>query len=489
MSRIKQETLSGAKWAIIQKCTLQPLMFIYGMVLAHLISAEEMGILALTGIFFALANSLKEAGMGRAIIRKQNRTDTDLCTVFWFNIVTNIILCVAFWVAAPFIAAYFNQPPLTLLTRISAIMMLLNATTSVHSALFSAERNFKTPAIISLVSTLPTIPIALTLAYYGWSYWSVVYAGVVSGLLTLVLIWCYSPWKPKFKFSWVSFHEFFSFGFKLSLSGFVYSLYQESRKLVIGKFYTPAQLAFYSRGNQLCSMPISLLQAPLDNIIYPILSTIQDDNARLDKVYRQYMRLCVCPIMWIMLTLSFNAESIVHLLYGTNWLQCVPYAQMLCIGYSFGTVIRVNHNYLMVKGRSDLLLRREIILRIFGLTAMGIGAYFSVMGICVAYVLESILNVYLTGTYTLRISSMTIKEQASDFFPYLFIVVMVNIPSLIMVWLQIPFYISAFVGPGTALLLYVYVLHYKKDEAYTMILGCITASNAWQRIRQRFCRG
>lgn len=481
--------MNGAKWAIIQKCTLQPLMFVYGMVLARLISAEELGILGLTGIFFALASSLKEAGMGRAIIRKQDRTDTDLCTVFWFNIVTNIIVCAGFWVAAPFIAAYFNQPPLTSLTRISAIMMLLNATTSVHSALFSAERNFKTPAIISLVSTLPTIPIALTLAYFGWSYWAVVYAGVVSGFLALVLTWCCSPWKPKFKFSWISFHEFFSFGFKLSLSGFIYSLYLESRKLVIGKFYTPAQLAYYTRADHLCSMPVLTLQAPLDSIIYPILSTIQDDTARLDKVYRQYMRLCLCPIMWVMLTISCNAEGIVHLLYGPTWLSCVPYARILCIGFAFSTVIRVNHNYLMVKGRSDLLLRREIILRTFGLTAMGIGAYFSVLGICVAFVVESLLNLLLTVTYTLKISSMKVKEQASDFFPYLIIILFVNIPSIVMEMLHIPFYISAFLGPGISLLLYITILHIRKDEAYNMIVGCITASKAWQRIRQRFCRG
>lgn len=486
MGRLKQETISGVKWAVVQKLTLQPLMFVYGMVLARLISAEEMGILGLTGIFFALANSLKEAGMGRAIIRKQDRTDLDLSTVFWFNIVTNIIVCILFVFAAPYIAAWFNQPALLLLTRISAIMMLLNATTSVHTALFSANRDFKTPAIISIASSVATIPVALSLAYCGWSYWSIVIAGIVSGLLSLSLTWYISPWRPKFIFSWTSFREFFSFGINLSLSGFVFCLYQESRKLVIGKFYSPAQLAFYTRAEHLCTMPVSVMQSPLDNIIYPILSTIQDDTEKLDRIYRQYMRLCLCPIVWVMLTLSFNAQSIVHLLYGEKWLDCVPYAQLLCIGFSYASVINVNHNYLMVKGRSDLLLRREIILRVFGLISMAVGAYFSVSGICVAFIIQSLLNVYLTVTYTLKISSMTVRQQLSDFLPYLLIVLLVNIPSLLLNFSNLPFYIVAFAGPGISLILYIFILNYKKDEAYTLILNSFLNSKVWKGIKNRF---
>lgn len=70
MGRVKEETLRGAKWGVIQECTMQPVQFLYGIILARLIGPEDMGILGLTAIFFAIAGQLKDGGFGAALIRK-----------------------------------------------------------------------------------------------------------------------------------------------------------------------------------------------------------------------------------------------------------------------------------------------------------------------------------------------------------------------------------------------------------------------------------
>lgn len=486
MSRIKTETINGAKWALIRKLTLQPLQFVFGMVLARLVTPDEMGILGLTGIFFAVANSLKEAGFGAALIRKQDRTEEDINTVFWFNIVSNFIFAVIFWFLAPWFAEFFNQPALLWITRVSVVMSFVCSSGSVHWTLYTARRDFKTPSIITLVTSIAVMPVTLYLAYIGWSYWAVLAQGLVSSFLNFIIIWIVSPWKPKWMFSWKSFCEFFGFGFKLSLSGIIYNVYYESRKFVIGKFYSPAQLAFYGRAEHLCLLPGSLLQAPLEGVMYPILATIQDDKERLDRVYRQYMRLCLCPNVWVMLTLTANAESLVHLLYGETWLPCVPYLRVLCCAFAYSTVIQVNFNYLMVKGRSDLMLQREVILRIFGFTAMLVGAYFSVMGICIAYVVSNILNVILTVTYTLRVSDMTAREQFADFYPYLLMAMAANIPGVLLEYFCLPYWFCAFGGPGISLLLYWAMLHKTHDIAYSMILETVMKSEPWRKMSTKF---
>lgn len=486
MGRLKQETISGAKWALIRKLTLQPVQFVFGMVLARLISPAEMGVLGLTAIFFAVASSLKEAGIGAALIRKQDRTEADINTVFWYNMAANSVFALAFWFIAPWFADFFHQPDLLWLTRISACMTLLNGTAGVHYTLYTARRDFKTPAIIGIITTLVSMPPTLYLAYIGWSYWAMMMQGVISGLLSLTIIWIVSPWKPRFMFSMASLREFFSFGIKIALSGLVFKIYDESRNFVIGKFYSPAQLAFYGRASSLCQLPTNLLQGPVDGIIYPILSTIQDDTAKLDRVYRQYMRLCLCPNLWIMLTVAFNAPSVIHLLYGETWLPCALYVRLLCFAFAFSSIIRVNFNYLMVKGRSDLMLQREIILRSFGITAMLIGAYFSVAGICIAFIISNLLNVILTVTYTLKISDMTAKEQFSDYYPYLLMTLAANIPSLLLDVCGVPFYVAGLLGPALAGIIYWVLLHRLRDSAYILIWGNVTKSGAWLRIRRIF---
>lgn len=485
MSNIKQETLNGAKWAMINKCVMQPVNFVYFMVLARLITPAEMGVLGLTGIFFALANSLKEAGLGAALIRKQNRTDVDCSTVFWFNIAANVLIALVFWLAAPWFAVFFNVPDLKWITRISCIMMVLGATQSVHYTLYAARRDFKTTTIIGIITTLMGMPVTLYLAYTGWSYWSLVLSGVFTGLLGLIIIWIISPWRPRFVFSKRSFKEFFSFGFKLCLSGCIWNVYNEIVNFVIGKFYSPAQLAMYGRANHLGMLPGTMLFDPINGIMYPILATIQDDEERLRHVYRKYIRLCTMPMLWIMCTLVCSSSSIVPLLYGFKWADCVPYLQLVCIGYAFSPLIRVNHSYLLVKGRSDLLLRREIHVRIVCLILMLSAAYHSVMAICAAFAVSNFYNLIVTLVYTVRVSHLSVREQFKDFIPYLILAGLVNVPALIIYWLGIPYYICAFAGPGVSFILYIMIMHLRRDDAYIMLRDTLWNSGPVCKLRAR----
>lgn len=486
MSNIKQETLSGAKWTMINKCVMQPVNFVYFMVLARLITPAEFGVLSLTGIFFALANSLKEAGLGAALIRKQDRTEADCSTVFWFNIAANVLIALVFWLVAPWFAVFFNVPDLKWITRISCIMMVLGATQSVHYTLYAARRDFKTTTIIGIITTLAGMPVTLYLAYTGWSYWSMVLSGVVTGLISLIIIWVISPWKPRFVFSLKSFKEFFSFGFKLCLSGCVWQVYTQIVNFVIGKFYSPAQLALYDRANHLVRLPENMLFQPISGIMYPILSTIQDDEKRLNRVYRKYLRLCLMPMMWIMFTLVASAESIIHLLYGVTWMDSTPYLQILCVGYSLVPLVLVNHSYILVKGRSDLLLRREINVRLVGLLLMLGAAYHSVMAICWAYTAFSIYNIIVTTVYTKRISAMSVKEQMKDFIPYLLVALVVNLPAMVIWWLGVPYYVCAFAGPGISFVLYLTIMHIRQDDAYIMLRDTLWNSAPVRKLRARF---
>ena len=486
MSNIKQETINGAKWGLINKCVMQPANFLYFMVLARLITPGEMGVLGLTGIFFAVANSLKEAGFGTALIRKQNRTETDCSTVFWFNIAANVLVALIFWFVAPWFAVFFNVPDLKWITRVSCIMMVLGATQSVHYTLYTARRDFKTTTIISIITTLAGMPVTLYLAYAGWSYWSMVISGAFTGLLSLIIIWIVSPWKPRFLFSYKSFKEFFSFGFKLSLTGCVWQAYAHCVQFLIGRVYSPAQLALYDRGKHLSLLPSTMLFEPINNIMFPILSTIQDDEERLRQIYRKYVRLSTMPMVWILLTMVFSAHSIIYLFYGATWLPCAEYLQIICLGTIFSPLIRVNHSYLLVKGRSDLLLWREISVMVVSLLLLGAAVFISVKAVCWALALGNVYNFVVTLAFSIRLSKLSFWAQVRDFLPYVLMALLVNMPAWLLWWADVPYYICAFAGPGTAFILYLLALHLLRDTAWIMVRDMLQNSAPVRKIRARF---
>lgn len=429
MGRLKDETISGAKWQMLQKATLQPVQLIYGMVLARLLTPAETGILGLTAIFFAVAGQLASSGFGAALIRKQDRTETDINTMFWFNVGMSFLLAALLFLAAPWFADFYRQPALVNITRVSAGMLFLNSLAGVHWVLYSCRRDFKTPAIIHTIVAILGMPLCLTLAYMGWSYWALVAQGVFTGLLHLIIVWIVSPWKPRFLFSFKSFRELFGFGSKLAASGLLYVLYMNLRTFIIGKFYTPADLGLYTRGSHIATLIPHTVSGVLDSVSYPILSTVQDNDERLLSAYRKYICISTLVISWGVLLMCSLGKPLVALMYGENWLFCVPYLQIVALSCCVNHVCTINLNLLKVKGRSDLFLRLEIIKRAISVALVIFAATISIEAICWAGVFYTQAAIFINSYYTGKLIKLTWWQQQKDYLPYVMFAAASTIPA------------------------------------------------------------
>ncbi len=489
MGRVKDETIKGAKWGFIQRLTMQPLFFIYGIVLARLVTPAEMGILGLTAIFFAYAAILKECGFGMALIRALDRTEEDCSTVFWFNMGASFLLAAVFYVAAPWFADFFRQPALVNLTRVSALMMFLSSSTSVHWALYSARRDFKTPALVSMATSLIAMPFALWAAFAGWSYWAVYLQALLSGALSIIIVWAISPWRPRFIFSIASFKKLFSFSSNLLAYSFITTTCNESRSFMIGKFYSPAQLALFTRAFRLCSMPLNSFQGVLQQVAYPVLAPLQNDEPRLNASYHKFMRMTFLVILWMMATLSVNSYPIIHTLYGERWSAAAPYAMLLCLGLMFNPFTSLAYDYLAIKGRSDYIMRSSLISNICEFSILIAGACISVMGICVAAVINAILASSIYAFHIARTSKMGMWSQYRDFFPYALMSLLANVPAALLAWWHpLPMPVCAVLGPLSSLVLYLAFLLGKKDAAFRELWNTVAEMPLGKKCRECFHR-
>ena len=455
------------KWGMLQKLTMQPLQLVYGMVLARLITPEEMGIVGLTAIFFAIAEQLSNAGFGAALVRKLDRTEADCSTMFWFNVGMSFLLGLVLFLAAPWFARFYNQPELLWLTRVSAMMMFVNSSASVHWALYQSRRDFKTPAIVSCITSIAGMPVCLTLAWMGLGVWALMWQSVFCSLLSLVIVWIISPWKPRFIFSRASFLELFSFGSKLACSGVLHVFYQNIRTFIIGKFYSPAQLGLYTRGVHITNVLPLTINGVLGGITYPILSTIQNDDERLTRAYRMYIRTSTLVIAWICMCLLAMGEPAVLLMYGENWLGCVIFVQIAALGVAVDHISSINLNLLMVKGRSDLFLRLEIIKKSISLAMLFYAATISVEAICWASVIYVHLAIVINSYYTGKLMGLTWWQQQKDYMPYVIRAAVSCIPAWFISQTEWPALVQLMAGGLSAFVLYFGALHWRREAAYT----------------------
>ncbi len=485
MSQIKNETITGTKWLLLQRFTMQPIQLIYGVVLARLISPEETGILALTAIFFAVAAVLRNAGFSDGLIRKHDRTEEDINTVFWFNIVMNALFGALFFFTAPWIADFFEQPALVWLTRVSAIMMFITASAGVHWTLYTCRRDFKTPAIVSTISALIAMPITIALAYMGWSYWSIVISGVVSSLFNLITVWCISPWRPRWMFSKKSFKELFGFGSRLAASSLLDTGFQHVNSFIIGKFYSPASLGLYNKGSSTTMLPVNTINGILGTVTYPILASIQADESRLISAYKKYIKIASLGIFWGVFTLAALADPLVYFLYGSDWVGCAIYVQLLALSLAFYHIHAINLNIIKVKGRSDLFLRLEIIKKITVAIALLITAPISIEAMCISGIVTSKIALFLNTYYTGKLYNYGIRKQWRDFMPYCALALLAGAPGfLLSEFSQWPSYVLIVVGGSLSFLIYFGYFYTRKDMALMEIINTFAEKGVFTKLQR-----
>ena len=405
------------RWLLLQKCTLQPVTLVYSMVLARLLSKEEMGLMGLTAIFFTAAGTLAAGGFGSALIRKQNYTRDDATTLFWFNLGMGLIIALFFFLSAPWLAAFFEAPPLCNLVRASAVIVLLNSAVNVHMAHYMARRQFKVPALICLGSALVAMPVCLLLAWQGWGVWAYMAQGIVSALLSALLFWFVCPWRPGWIFCMNSFRELAPLSCRLAATGLLDTAYIHARAFFIGKVFTPAALAGYKNGAQLAAMCPTVLCYMIEQVTFPILSSLRHSPQKMLGVYRRYMRLFTLPIAWLCLFTAAFAAPLVHLCYGPGWEECVPYLQILSVSYATWHLQLINLNLLKAGGPEKLFLRLELIKKCLGIAIL-IGMFFiSVQAICWGALATSVLCLAINTWATRRCMGLPLLLQLRDWLP------------------------------------------------------------------------
>lgn len=416
---LKNKTVKGIVWSSVERFSVQGIQFLVMIVMARLLTPKDYGLVGMVAIFIAVAQSLVDSGFSQALIRKQNRTETDNSTVFYFNIVVGILLYLVLFAIAPLVADFYDSPELTALMRVICLSVVFNSFVVVQRALLTVNIDFKTQAKASLTAAVVSGVIGIGMAYSGFSYWSIVAQQLVNLGLNTLLLWIFTRWRPRWIYSWGSFRELFTFGSKLMVSGLLDVVYRNMYLLVIGKVFTASSLGYYTRANQFAEFPSSNLTGIMQRVTYPVLCQIQDDDERLAQIYRRFLRLSAFLIFPLLVGLSAVAEPFVLLLLKEQWLFAATLLQIICFAMMWYPIHAINLNLLQVKGRSDLFLRLEIIKKAIAVLILCVTIPMGLIAMCVGQILSSLIALIINTNYTGKLIQVGFLCQMRDLLPTL----------------------------------------------------------------------
>lgn len=416
---MSNKAIASFLWRFAERCGAQGVQFVVSIILARLLAPEAYGTIALVTVFTTILQVFVDSGLGTALVQKKDADDLDFSSVFYFNIVVCLILYAGIFVAAPYIAIFYNDTTLTPVIRALSLTIVISGVRSIQQSYVSRHLLFKRFFFSTIGGTIVSALFGISMAYAGLGVWALVGQQLSNLIVGTIILWLTVKWRPKWLFSWTRLRSLLSFGWKLLVSSLLDTGYNNLRNLIIGKLYTSADLAYYNQGSKFPNLIVTNINTSIDSVLLPTMASAQDSRERVKNMTRRAIKTSTYIMAPMMMGLAFCAEPIVRLILTEKWLPCVPYLQIFCITYMFYPIHTANLNAIKAMGRSDLFLKLEIIKKVIGLILLFYCMRISVMAMAYSLIVSSMLSQIINSWPNRKLLHYSYLSQLADILPAL----------------------------------------------------------------------
>lgn len=416
MDNTKNKVLSGLIWKFGERITAQVVTFVVSIILARLLPTEAYGLITLVTIFITFANCIVTNGFGSSLIQKKDADNLDFSTVLYFQLALSIVLYLILFVSSPWIATFFGEEYelLSPVLRVLGLRIPLTAINNVQQAYVSKKMIFRKFFFATIIGTIISAVVGIWMAYAGYGVWALVAQYLTNTTIDTIILALTIKWKPMLKFSVTRLKVLFSYGWKILVASLINDIYNELRTLVIGKVYTSNDLAFFDKGKQIPNIIVTNINTTISNVLFPAISNAQSNRNDVKNMMRRSIRTSayiMCPLMF---GLAVVAEPLITLLLTEKWLPCVKYLQIYCIAFCFEPIQTANLQAIKAVGRSDIILKLEIIKKGSSLLILFAVMFFGVDAIAYSLLLTTLIASIVNTMPNKKLIGYSYRELASD---------------------------------------------------------------------------
>ncbi len=417
MKANKKTVTSNVLWRFFERTGAQGVNFIVSLILARLLEPKVYGVVALVTVFTAILQIFVNCGFSSALIQKKNPDSLDYSSVFYFNLLSCVVLYALLFGFAPLIAKFYEMPELTSIIRVMGITLLIGGINGMQHTYVSKNLMFKRFFFATLGGTIGAGVIGIWMAYRGYGVWALVASNLFNSAVDTIILWVTVKWRPTKEFSLNRLKALFSFGWKMLASNILDVVYDKIRQLIIGKMYSAEDLAFYNKGDTFPNMLISNIDTSLNSVLFPSMAAAQDNMESLKNMTRRSLKTSTYLIMPMMVGLAVCAEPVISIILTDKWLPCVPFLRIFCFTYAFYPVHTSNLNAIKASGRSDIFFKLEIIKKAVDLAAILSTMWFGVMAMAYSLLFTSIAGQIINSYPNKKLMKYSYLEQLKDMLP------------------------------------------------------------------------
>ncbi|MBR5891122.1 MAG: lipopolysaccharide biosynthesis protein [Bacteroidaceae bacterium] len=417
---LKSATAKGFLWGGMSNAVCQMLNLFFGIFLANILGPDDYGPIGMLAIFSAIAGSLQESGFVAALANRKQVNHDDYNAVFWFNVISSLLLYAGLYFAAPLIADYFHEPILVPLSRYSFIGFVVAGFGIAPSAYLFRELKVKQKSIALMLSIIVSGSVGVIMAMNGYSYWGIATQGILYVLVRSICYWWWSPWRPTWCINFAPLRYLFAFSYRLLVTNLFLRINCNVFSFILGGngYYTRADVGNYTKANEWNTMGSEIVNGMVNGVAQPVLARVADDGERQLHVLRKMLRFTAFISFPMLLGLSLVSRELIIVAITEKWSESAHMLRILCLWGAFIPIQSLFTNLLISRGRSQIYMWSTIAqgtiltLMLFALRPYGIS------DMIVSYVILNMLWLVVWHHFVKREIALTLPMLLRDIVPY-----------------------------------------------------------------------
>lgn len=422
-NKSKNSLTNSFIWSFAEKAGRYGVTLLTSIVLARILGPEEFGVTAIVTVFISLANILVQNGFGFAIIQKNDATDKEFTFVLLFNVVVSIGIYLLIFFIAPFAEEYYEMDSLATIIRVMSLSVIVAAVGNIQQAYVSRRLEFKKLFISTFSAVMLSGIAGVVMALTGYGVWSLVTQHLLYSVVSTIVLAVSSGMKMEKGVSFSECKTTLSLGGKFLFTSLIMTIGKEIRTLIIGKLYTPTDLAYVDKGQQLTSAPMTVVQSSITAVMYPVLAKHQDRTESIRDIVRRFAQVSSFVIFPVLFGLAAVADYLIPLLLTKNWIESVQYVVIYCFIWLLNPIQMAHVQAIKAVGKGNILVALEMVKSFvsLGILAISVVLFDSIQAIVIGLLIAETICTLVTCPIGKNLFGYSFGMQFSDIILPLFL--------------------------------------------------------------------
>lgn len=370
-------------------------------VLARLLSPSDFGLIGMATVVVGFAAMFKDAGLSMATVQRDQITREQISTLFWVNVMLNIILAACVLASAPLVALFYRREELAGITAALSLSFVISGFMIQHQALLRRHMHFFALATIAIAAQVANLGTSVALAALGWGYWSLVGGAIALSLAGTTLTWVLCPWRPSRPRRRTGARDMLRFGGQLTGFNVLNYFSRNMDNVLIGRVLGAQALGYYNKAYHLMTQPLAQINAPVSAVAVPALSRLLHDPLRYRAFYTRMLSSITTVTTPIIVFLAVYSEEVVRIVLGDRWLSVAPIFTILAFAGFWQPATNTTGWLFVSQDRTRQMLYWGVFSSVVVVTSFVVGLSWGVIGVAAAYAVASVclqvpLIIYVT---------------------------------------------------------------------------------------------